>query len=178
MPRDIVHRGRQYNTFGFDPNGHLAAIAATLYGPTYTAGHDVKHFVGKPEPPDYGPPAPFQLRELPCLSDGMWKPTCPPRAPAIPYQEKEHGEDHFRMYIDPPVVFVPSHFDALYRKERQRESEDAVDGYETEEVDEAELTKKWRQRRLAFLPRICQVEAVGPQPQPQPLHRKPGVVNA
>ncbi|KAG6904748.1 hypothetical protein DXG01_007469 [Tephrocybe rancida] len=164
MPsQNSVNCGRCYNAFGYDPNGRLAAIAATLYGPTYTPGYDVKQFVGKPEPPRFGPPSPFQLRSLPGLSDGSWKPTRPPGAPSVIAADEDNAT--FSDFLDPPTKFTPRHFDGLSVEKRQREFREGDDGYETEEVDEEEMARAWKRRRV--FPERCRPRAAESMDRPE-----------
>ena len=80
-----------YNTFGYDPKGHLAGLAQTFWGPTYVPGVPSQVFGGPPEPPHYGPPAYYQISCLP----PDWKPTPPPG------------------YLKPPLHSDPELFDGL-----------------------------------------------------------------
>ncbi|KAG6909310.1 hypothetical protein DXG01_001109 [Tephrocybe rancida] len=145
-PRPIDHC-QHYNAFGYDPNGRMASIAANLYGPDYAPDYDIKQFVGKPEPPKFGPPASFQKRSLPHLTDGTWSPTPAPGAPKRSLLAGSGFE--FSDYLDPPALFVPSLYDALHPTQRKRDYKEMTedDGYETEVVDEEEMRRAWKSRR-------------------------------
>jgi hypothetical protein len=60
--------GTDYNAFGYDPEGRLAAVAAYFYGPAWKPvhGYGIPSATGLAlEPPWYGPPAQWQLPSLP-----------------------------------------------------------------------------------------------------------------
>lgn len=57
-----------YNAFGYDPEGRLAAVAAYFYGPAWKPVRSPgcptpiqRHTI---RPPRYGPPAPWQIPSL------------------------------------------------------------------------------------------------------------------
>jgi hypothetical protein len=58
-----------YNAFGYDPEGRLAAVAAYFYGPAWKPAHGediptpIQHHTIRP--PRYGPPAKWQITSLP-----------------------------------------------------------------------------------------------------------------
>lgn len=99
-PRD---RGADYNAFGRDPDGRLAFLAALFWGPAYVPEHTVQQFGGPPEPPRFGPPAPYQRA---CLPQG-WVPRAPPNFYGMDFATQSE-------YLDPPVgEFDPRIFAAL-----------------------------------------------------------------
>lgn len=99
-PRD---RGADYNAFGRDPHGRLAFLAAFFWGPTYVPQYTIQQFAGPPEPPRFGPPAPYQRA---CLPQG-WEPRAPPNFYGVDLAS--HSE-----YLEPPVGrFDPQIFAAL-----------------------------------------------------------------
>jgi hypothetical protein len=58
-----------YNAFGYDPEGRIAAVAAYFYGPAWKPARSPgiptpiqRHTI---RPPRYGPPAPWQIPSLP-----------------------------------------------------------------------------------------------------------------
>lgn len=106
-PRD---RGADYNAFGRDPNGWLAFLAAFFWGPGFVPWYTVQQFVGRPEPPRFGPPAPYQRNHLP----QGWEPRVPPNF---------YGVDlaNCSEYLDPPSgIFDPQIFAALQHVARFR----------------------------------------------------------
>lgn len=99
-PRD---RGADYNAFGRDPEGRLAFLAAFFWGPAYVPQYTIQQFAGPPEPPRFGPPAPYQRA---CLPEG-WKPHAPPNFYGVALVS--HSE-----YLTPPAGnFDPQIFAAL-----------------------------------------------------------------
>ncbi|KAG6915128.1 hypothetical protein DXG01_013117 [Tephrocybe rancida] len=145
----------------YDPDSRLAAIAAIMYGLGYVPGYDMKQFVGAPAPPRFGPPAPFQHRSLPSLSDGSWKPTHPPRAPLI--MEDNTDKASFSDFVNPLKKFNLRLYDALLLQYKEKCHKLEGDGYDTEEVDKEELMREWKGRRFdPFPPRrrrkqvVCQ----------------------
>jgi len=67
------YNGADYNAFGYDPEGRIAAVAAYFYGPAWQPVHSQPvHSHGIPwptgciiGPPRYGPPVPWQIPLLP-----------------------------------------------------------------------------------------------------------------
>lgn len=113
-PRD---RGADYNAFGRDPDGRLAFLAAFFWGPDYVPQYTVQQFVGPPEPPRFGPPAPYQRAYLP----NGWEPRAPPAFYGLDLAY--HSE-----FLDPPAgYFNPQIFAALQHiarfESRQRSGE-------------------------------------------------------
>src|SRR6266478_7759109 len=92
-------RCADYNAFGYDPYGFNAHVAALMYGPQWKPTYTVQQFVGRIEPPRYGPPAPFQVPFLPLA----FQPRKPPQY---------YGEPH-PPYMSPPRRFHPNMFAAL-----------------------------------------------------------------
>ena len=81
--------GADYNAFGYDPQGHVASLAAYFYGPAWVP-EDYSHLPSFAniliQPPRYGAPAPQQLHTLP-LDFVMCLPPCyfgPPNPPYLP----------------------------------------------------------------------------------------------
>ena len=110
--RQITDRASHYNAFGRDPNGLLAYYADLFYGPDYVPAHDMQQFVGAPEPPKYGAPAQYQLRQFPYLAQGF-QPTLP-RGGATKMASIEDGEDTIGSgHLEPPKRYDPKTFEAL-----------------------------------------------------------------
>jgi len=67
------YNGADYNAFGYDPEGRIAAVAAYFYGPAWQPVHSQPvHSHGIPwptgciiGPPRYGPPVLWQIPSLP-----------------------------------------------------------------------------------------------------------------
>lgn len=98
-----LDRGANYNAFGRDPNGRLAFLSAFFFGPDYVPAYTPQQFAGPPEPPRFGPPAPYQIV---CLPPG-WKPRPLPSFYGA-------GEALGPPYLDPPSGgFDPKIFAAL-----------------------------------------------------------------
>lgn len=98
-----------YNAFGYDPKGCLAAIAAYFYGPAWKPvdGPDIptpiqRHTI---RPPRYGPPAPWQIPSLP------WDFVA--RLPPC-YLGRPDG------YLPGPDTFKTANFSALFLTLRDR----------------------------------------------------------
>jgi len=89
-----------YNAFGYDPDGRIAWVSATLFGPDWIPPYPLQQFVGLLEPPRYGPPARYQRS---CLPEGF-TPNPPPDF---------YGYQPSPPYIDPPTPWDPSLFDAI-----------------------------------------------------------------
>lgn len=111
-PKD---HGSNYNTFGYDPDGRVAYLAALSYGPHWVPRFTPKQFGGPPAPPRFGPPAPYQKD---CLPPGF-----KPRMHRDYYKMEaafaatqrvyaETGED-LSDYLDAPEQFDPHIFDAF-----------------------------------------------------------------
>ena len=88
-----------FNAFGYDPEGFLAHLAAHTYGRHWVPSYNVQQFVGRPEPPRYGAPAPFQFACLPANFRARTPPLyygtpCPP-------------------YLSGPRIFNRHQWDAL-----------------------------------------------------------------
>lgn len=100
-------RGRDrcanYNAFGHDPNGLYAYLASIFFGPDFIPATPPQVFVGRLEPPRFGPPATYQL---PCLPPGF-----EPRAPPYSYG----GIPPMPPFIDPPENFDPKEIFAALR---------------------------------------------------------------
>lgn len=84
-----------YNAFGYDPNGRYAYLSSLFFGPHFVPASPPQVFVGRLEPPRFGPPAAYQI---PCLPPGFQ-----PRAPPYLYG----GIPPMPPYLDPPEVFKP-----------------------------------------------------------------------
>jgi hypothetical protein len=95
-----------YNAFGYDPEGFLAHLAAHTYGPNWRPHYNVQQFVGPPEPPRYGAPAPYQIPHLPT----DFRPRSPPLYYGRPYSP----------YLEPPQRFNRHNWDALMFARRIR----------------------------------------------------------
>lgn len=97
-------RGADYNAFGPDPTGRLAFLAAFFWGPAFVPVYTIQQFGGPPEPPRFGPPAPYQRG---CLPEG-WKPRAPPNFYGVDLPS------HDSNYLNPPTgIFDPQIFAAL-----------------------------------------------------------------
>ena len=115
QPRPTMKKGKDtganYNAFGYDPNGAIAYFTTFFFGPDWVPSYTVQQFGGPPEPPRYGPPAPYQLACLP----RDFVPRAPPNFggsfPACP------------PYLDPPAMFHPSMFAAFMSLPEYRISE-------------------------------------------------------
>jgi hypothetical protein len=97
-PRRPPDRGADYNAFGYDPYGLVAHLAAHAYGPNWRPSHTVQQFMGQPEAPRYGPPAPYQLPYLP----PGFMPNPPPLFYGLPAPP----------FLRPPKRFNPNIFQA------------------------------------------------------------------
>jgi len=109
--RGYTDRGANYNAFGYDPNGAIAYFVAFFYGPDWVPSHTVQQFGGPPEPPRYGPPAPYQIACLPDDFIPMPPPNFGGYAPNDP------------PYAELPARFHPSIFAAFMSLPEYRISE-------------------------------------------------------
>jgi hypothetical protein len=96
MARDTC---ANYNAFGRDPHGLIAHLAAWFFGPNWIPPFPHQVFVGRPEPPRYGPPAAYQLNSLP----PSFLPNPPP----------EYFGRPTSPFIDPPPYLDLEWFDAV-----------------------------------------------------------------
>ncbi|KAF8056932.1 hypothetical protein FPV67DRAFT_1451746 [Lyophyllum atratum] len=147
-PSLFPDRGANYNAFGRDPDGRMAYLAACLWGSDYVPPHTVQQFVGAPEPPRYGPPAPYQRCHLP----PGWTPTLSPYA--VRYGVPAASDPD--LDGPGPPRFHPSSLEALRhvkrfkkrvsKKDRRILEEQAERGWETdiEDFSEDDRTKKRR----------------------------------
>jgi hypothetical protein len=103
--RPITDTCANYNAFGRDPNGLIAYLAGICFGPRWVPPYTVQQFVGRLEPPRYGPPAPYQI---PCLPEGFI-PRSPPNILGMTAEELNNEDS----WIDPPSPFDPLMFEAL-----------------------------------------------------------------
>lgn len=99
----VMDRCANYNALGRDPDGRLTYLAALFWGRSFVPQCSTQQFVGPPEPPRFGPPAPYQVA---CLPPG-WKPQDPPDFYGA-------GDAFGPLFLDPPTgIFDPNIFAAL-----------------------------------------------------------------
>lgn len=96
--------GANYNAFGYDPDGFLAALVAFFYG-DWVPSVPAQQFGGPPQAPRYGPPATYQLRYLP---EGF-QPNPPPSFHSFDPSSPVDKDD----VLDPPKKWTPEVFQAL-----------------------------------------------------------------
>ena len=107
-PKD---HGSNYNTFGYDPDRHIAYFAALFYGPDWVPRITPKQFGSPPAPLHFSPPTPYQEDSLPPgFKPRMHHDYYKLEAAFLSSKKTAPGESDF---INPPKEFDPHVFDAF-----------------------------------------------------------------